>query len=87
MRMDQVEMADKILDLENPVDERPAHVVDIVHKVVMRRIRASMIVNALYLIVTSLARHPSSEDVNLVAFSCKGSCQFTDMDGYPSNSD
>ncbi len=69
--MDQVETANKVFDFKNAVNEGPTHVVDIVHEVIMRQVRAAMVVDAIYAIVTSLARHSPGENVYLVAFSCK----------------
>jgi hypothetical protein len=87
MRMDYVKMANKVFDLKNAVNKSPAHVVDIVHKIIMRQVYAPMVVDAIYAIVASLAMHSPSENVNLMAFSYKSSSQFTHMNGNASNSD
>jgi hypothetical protein len=80
MGMDQIETANKVFDFKNAVNEGTTHVVDIVHKVIEGQVCAAMIVDAIYAIVTSLARHSPRENVYLVAFSYKSRSQFCHMD-------
>jgi hypothetical protein len=87
MRMNEVEMANKVFNLKKAVNEGPTHVVDIVHKIIMRQVYAPMVVDAIYAIVASLAMHSPSENVHPMAFSCESSSQFAHMDRYASNSD
>jgi hypothetical protein len=73
MRMDQVEVANKVFNLKNAVNEGPAHIVDIVHKISVWQVCAPMVVDAIYAIVTPLALHAPSENVYPVAFPCQSS--------------
>jgi hypothetical protein len=68
MRMDQVEMANKVFNLKNAVNEGPAHVVDIVHKISVRQVCAPMVVDAIYAIMAPLALQAPSENVYPMAF-------------------
>jgi hypothetical protein len=85
--VDQVETADKIFNFKNAVHEAPTHVIDVVNEVIVGQVRAAMIVDAAYVIVTSLSRRPPGENVYLVAFPCQRRCQFGYMDCDPSNGD
>jgi hypothetical protein len=53
----------------------------------MWQIHTAMVVDTMYAIVTSLARHPPGENVYLMTFSYKGSSQFAHMDSNASNCD
>jgi hypothetical protein len=85
MRMYHIKMANKVFDFKNAVNKGSTHVVDIVHKIIMWQVYAPMVMDAIYAIVTSLAMHSPSENVNLMAFSYKSSSQFTHMNSNASN--
>jgi len=80
--VDQVETAHKILNFKNAVYEGPTHAIDIVNEVIVGQVRAAMIVDATYVVVTSLSRRPPGENVYLVTFSCQGRPQFRHVDSY-----
>jgi hypothetical protein len=85
--MDYVEPSNKVFDLKNAVNEGPAHVVDIVHEIIVRQVCTPVVVDAIYAIVTSLVSHAPSENVYAMAFSCESSSQFTHMNSNASDSD
>jgi len=85
--VDQVEAANKVLDFKNAVYEGPTHVIDIVNEVIVRQVRAAMVVDATYVVVTSLSGCPPGENVYLMTFSCQGRPQFCHVDSYAADRD
>ena len=87
MGVDQVETTNKVFDFKNAVYEGPTHVIDIVNEVIVGQVRAAMVVDATYVVVTSLSGRPPGENVHLVTFSCQGRSQLRHMDSYTTDRD
>lgn len=82
MSMNDVKMAHKILDLENPIYNGPTQVVDIIHEIVVRAAHASVIVNAVDPIVAFLVHVPAGEHMDLMSFLGHGRCQLAHVGGH-----
>jgi hypothetical protein len=63
------------------MDEGPAHVVDLVHKVVVESKRTAVIVDAIDAVVVCLAVARAGEDMDLVSATFQGSSEFGNV--YP----
>ncbi len=87
MRMNNVEPPPVVLRSENVMNEGAAHVVDFFDKVCMQSERATMVVNAVYAVIGGLMASHAREDVNFMAFSLQGGCQFSNMNSHTSYSD
>ena len=67
VRVNDVEPSNVVLGPEHMVNERPAHVVDFVHKIGVQIERTAMIVYAVYALIMGLAMSHAREHVHLLA--------------------
>ena len=87
MRMNDIECADVVLGLENVMDERPAHVIDLFNKIGMKVEGATMVVDTIDPHVMRLSVAHACKNMNLVSFSLKRRGEFGYVDSYTADWD
>jgi hypothetical protein len=85
--MHNFEAADVILGGHEVMDERPAHVIDFVDKVAMKREWAAMVVDSVDALMVRLVLSLARKDMNLVVAALEGSGHLRDVDVHAANSD
>jgi hypothetical protein len=77
--VDYIEFARLVLDGKQPVDENPAHVVDVIDKVIVRMIGAAVILDTVDPVVKALTRRHPREYVYFMPHSLQARGQLGDM--------
>ena len=85
--VDEVEAADVVLDGEEVVDERPAHVVDFVHEIGVTAESAAVVVDAVDAVVVALPMAEARENMDFMPAAMQGGGQLGDVNAHAADRD
>jgi hypothetical protein len=80
--VNNIEFSDKILDLEEPVNESPAHIIDVIYKIAVLRVETPVIMDPVDTVVGKLPLQTTCKNVDLMTFCRNRRRKFTYMDGH-----